>query len=124
MLKPLFLLPALLLFARSPQQPAQDPHAVAVQFVSQRICPRLETVFHAGVDAGPGAPRHAGVNDHDLARPGVKLSLADPSVPVGTYSVQVLDKLAADAAYGADFFTRPASTAGAALVRTRVRASE
>ncbi|MDQ2806135.1 MAG: molybdate ABC transporter substrate-binding protein [Chloroflexota bacterium] len=40
---------------------------------------------------------------HDLARPGVKLSLADPSVPVGNYSGQVLDKLAADPAYGAAF---------------------
>lgn len=40
---------------------------------------------------------------HDLARPGVKLSLADPAVPVGQYSNQVLDKLAADPAYGPDF---------------------
>ncbi len=40
---------------------------------------------------------------HDLARPGVKLSLADPGVPVGQYSDQVLDKLAADPAYGSDF---------------------
>ena len=39
----------------------------------------------------------------DLAKPGVKISLADPSVPVGTYSQQVLDKLSADPAYGADF---------------------
>ena len=39
----------------------------------------------------------------DLARPGVKISLADPSVPVGNYSLQVLDKLSADPAYGADF---------------------
>jgi molybdate transport system substrate-binding protein len=39
----------------------------------------------------------------DLAKPGVKISLADPSVPVGNYSVQVLDKLSADAAYGANF---------------------
>ncbi len=40
---------------------------------------------------------------HDLARPGVKLSLADPSVPVGNYSLQGLDKFAADPAYGAAF---------------------
>jgi molybdate transport system substrate-binding protein len=40
---------------------------------------------------------------HDLARPGVKLSLADPSVPVGQYSEQVFDKLAADPDYGSDF---------------------
>jgi len=43
---------------------------------------------------------------HDLARPGVKLSLADPSVPVGNYSVGVLDKLAADPTYGAAFKTQ------------------
>lgn len=42
----------------------------------------------------------------DLARPGVKLSLADPSVPVGAYTLQVLDKLSADPAYGADFTTK------------------
>lgn len=41
----------------------------------------------------------------DLARAGVKLSLADPSVPVGAYTVQALDKLAADPAYGAGFKT-------------------
>jgi molybdate transport system substrate-binding protein len=40
---------------------------------------------------------------NDLVRPGVKISLADPSVPVGKYSVQALDKLASDPAYGADF---------------------
>jgi molybdate transport system substrate-binding protein len=39
----------------------------------------------------------------DLGRSGVKLALADPSVPVGAYTLQVLDKLAADPAYGADF---------------------
>ena len=39
----------------------------------------------------------------DLARPGVKISLADPSVPAGAYALQVLDKLSADPAYGPDF---------------------
>ncbi len=39
----------------------------------------------------------------DLARAGVKLDLADTSVPVGNYSQQVLDKLSADPAYGSDF---------------------
>ncbi len=39
----------------------------------------------------------------DLARPGVKISLADPSVPVGNYTLQVLDKLSADPAFGSDF---------------------
>lgn len=39
----------------------------------------------------------------DLARPGVKLSLADPSVPVGNYTIQMFDKLSADPTYGSDF---------------------
>lgn len=39
----------------------------------------------------------------DLANPGVKLDLAGPSVPAGSYSLQALDKLSGDARYGADF---------------------
>jgi molybdate transport system substrate-binding protein len=39
----------------------------------------------------------------DLARSGVKLSIADPSVPVGKYTLEALDKLSADPAYGAGF---------------------
>ena len=40
---------------------------------------------------------------HDLARPGIKLVLAEESVPAGRYALQVLDKLAADPAFGPDF---------------------
>jgi molybdate transport system substrate-binding protein len=36
----------------------------------------------------------------DLARPGLKISIADPSVPVGNYTLQMLDNLASDPAYG------------------------
>src|SRR5574340_435869 len=39
----------------------------------------------------------------DLIKPGVKLDVADPSVPVGDYTLQVLDKLAADPAFGTAF---------------------
>lgn len=42
----------------------------------------------------------------DLSKPGLKLDIADASVPVGNYTLQVLDKLAADATYGADFKTQ------------------
>src|SRR5207249_1530655 len=39
----------------------------------------------------------------DLANPGVKFVTAQPSVPIGQYSAQMLDNAAADPAYGADF---------------------
>jgi molybdate transport system substrate-binding protein len=42
-------------------------------------------------------------NLDDLAKPGVRLVLADKSVPVGRYSLQVLDKLAAEPARGESF---------------------
>ncbi|MCG3142312.1 MAG: Molybdate-binding protein ModA [Anaerolineae bacterium] len=39
----------------------------------------------------------------DLSKPGVKLVVADKTVPVGNYTLQALDKLSADATYGAGF---------------------
>ncbi len=39
----------------------------------------------------------------DLARPGIKLVVAGESVPVGSYTLQMLDELSADAAYGSGF---------------------
>lgn len=39
----------------------------------------------------------------DLAKPGLKLIIADAGVPVGNYTLQALDKLSADPAYGASF---------------------
>jgi len=42
----------------------------------------------------------------DLARPGVKLVLAQKEVPVGNYARQVLDKMSADPAFGSDFAAR------------------
>ncbi len=49
----------------------------------------------------------AGIKDlRDLAKPNVKLDLADPSVPVGNYTLQALDKLSVDASFGADFKSR------------------
>ena len=39
----------------------------------------------------------------DLAKPGLKLDLADKSVPVGQYGLDFLDKAVHDPAFGADF---------------------
>ena len=39
----------------------------------------------------------------DLARPGLKLDFADPSVPVGQYALDVLTKMSQDATFGATF---------------------
>lgn len=46
----------------------------------------------------------AGVKElKDLAKAGLKLDIADASVPVGNYTLQILDKLSAEATYGTDF---------------------
>jgi molybdate transport system substrate-binding protein len=40
---------------------------------------------------------------NDLAKPGLKLVLADKAVPVGQYALDILDKMEKDAAYGSGF---------------------
>ncbi len=42
----------------------------------------------------------------DLGKPGLKLIVADAGVPVGNYTLQVLDKLSAGPAYGSNFKTQ------------------
>lgn len=50
------------------------------------------------------ADNRAGVKTlADLARPGLKLVMAQANVPVGQYGLQALDKLAADPAYGTEY---------------------
>jgi molybdate transport system substrate-binding protein len=39
----------------------------------------------------------------DLGNPGIKVDVADVSVPVGKYTLQMVDQLAADPAFGLDF---------------------
>lgn len=42
----------------------------------------------------------------DLAKPGVKVVIEQPSVPAGSYSRQALDKMSRDPAFGAGFSSR------------------
>ncbi len=42
----------------------------------------------------------------DLARPGLKLVMEDPSVPAGNYARQILTNMSKDPTYGADFSTK------------------
>lgn len=42
----------------------------------------------------------------DLAKPGIKLDLADASVPVGSYARQALTNLSKDPTYGTDYSTK------------------
>jgi molybdate transport system substrate-binding protein len=39
----------------------------------------------------------------DLGRSGIKIDIADPAVPVGKYTAQMLDQMSRDGAYGSDF---------------------
>ncbi|HUP27390.1 MAG TPA: molybdate ABC transporter substrate-binding protein, partial [Chloroflexia bacterium] len=51
----------------------------------------------------PGGQRLGLMSLKDLARPGLKLVLAEKSVPAGNYSLQILDKLSAAPGYGQAF---------------------
>jgi molybdate transport system substrate-binding protein len=69
----------------------------------------------------PGAPKDFATNQllvilptnnpasvqtlRDLARPGLKLVLADATVPAGKYARQTLDKMSQDSTFGPDFAT-------------------
>jgi molybdate transport system substrate-binding protein len=59
---------------------------------------RLIVILPSGNPAGV-------ITLHDLARPGVKLILADPSVPAGNYARQILANISSDPAYGSGFST-------------------
>ena len=51
----------------------------------------------------PAANRAGIAAAKDLAKPGTKLVLAAPDVPIGNYARQIIDRLAADPANGAAF---------------------
>lgn len=53
------------------------------------------------------AKNQAGINEpKDLAKPGIKLVLAQKDVPVGNYARQSFDKMSQDPSYGSDFSTK------------------
>ena len=108
-------------FAGSQQLRAQLEHgAPADVFASAN-----RTEMDAAVRAGTVAPNSVATFDRnrlvvirpaddragirtlaDLARPGVKLVIADPAVPVGGYTMRMLDAMGRDPDYGPDFKTR------------------
>ena len=51
----------------------------------------------------PAANRAGIASAKDLARPGTKLVLAGPDVPIGNYARQIIDRLAATPEYGAAY---------------------
>lgn len=65
---------------------------------SERVFARNRLVVIVSPD-NPAALREL----RDLARPGVRVVLAAKEVPVGRYSLEALDKLAADPGYGSAF---------------------
>jgi len=105
-------------FAGSQQLRAQLEHSAQADVFAPASPVEMQSVIAAGLIA-PGAERAFARNrlivivpaDNpgqivalaDLARPGVKLDLADPAVPVGRYTLDVLGKMSADAAFGAGF---------------------
>ena len=64
-------------------------------------------------------PAHIG-GVQDLARPGVKLVTSQPDVPIGQYTVRLLDRASLDPAFGAAF--RPRVEANIVSRETDVRA--
>lgn len=68
------------------------------------ISPTVQTfVRNRLVVVTPQANPAALATLQDLAKPGVKLVLADPAVPVGQYSLDMLDRAIQDATFGAAF---------------------
>ncbi len=87
------------LFASADQQNMQlllEEHLVAAEAIQDFASNSLVVILPPGNLANV-------LKLADLARPGLKLVLADGSVPAGNYARQVLEKMSQDPAYGADF---------------------
>jgi molybdate transport system substrate-binding protein len=77
---------------------AQDADRIATEpviFVRNRLAIIVPSDNPAGIESPA-----------DLANEGLKLVVANPDVPVGGYTLDMLDKMSADPAFGADFRSR------------------
>jgi molybdate transport system substrate-binding protein len=70
------------------------------------LVPTFEPFARNGLVVVTPAARPRVTTLADLARPGVRLVLASPTVPAGRYSAEVLSRLQASGAYGEDFAAR------------------
>jgi molybdate transport system substrate-binding protein len=104
-------------FGASSTLAAQLTQGAPVDVFASADQPNMDKVKQAGLVVGqaqifaqnkaviivPVANPKGVTSPKDLAQPGVKLILTDKNVPIGNYARQILDKLSADPAYGADF---------------------
>lgn len=104
-------------FGASSTLAAQIAQGAPVNVFASADQPNMDKVKQAGLVVGqsqifaqnkpviivPVANPKGITGPKDLAQPGVKLILTDKNVPIGNYARQILDKLSADPAYGADF---------------------
>ena len=104
-------------FGASSTLAAQIAQGAPVDVFASADQPNMDKVKQAGLVVGqaqifaqnkpviivPAANPKGIAGPKDLAQPGVKLVLTDKNVPIGNYARQILDKMSADPAYGADF---------------------
>lgn len=107
-------------FGASPQLRTQLEHGARADVFASADTAQMDAAARAGLLAGDPrafagnrlvviAPREnpGGIASvRDLAQPGVKLVATPPSVPIGQYTLELLDRASADPAYGADFRAR------------------
>jgi molybdate transport system substrate-binding protein len=107
-------------FAGSPQLVTQLVEGADADVFAAANTAQMQAAFEAGVVDGAQpvfarnllaivVPRDnpGDINaPQDLGRPGLKLVVANPEVPVGRYTLEALDKMSAAAGYGADFRAR------------------
>jgi molybdate transport system substrate-binding protein len=108
-------------FAGSQQLRAQLEHGAAADVFASADQAEMNTAIKSGLVTAGAERAFAGNSlalvvpkaNHahitllsDLARPGLKLVVADPAVPVGRYTLALLDAASRDPAFGPDFKAR------------------